>query len=587
MANAFDFELNAGDKASATIIRIEEAVRRLNPQLEQTKEGLKLGGNDSVDSVSKINKVVTGLGKAAKDSVQFIGDIVPPLKMVSALGGLGGSAIAFNAIKNNLKEFASYGYRVDTMAKNVSMTTRAFQELTGAMIENGSEREAAESALSDLYNKSESALLGGNSMFASLLQQQGIDIHLTKEGLADVGRLVDDINKVAQSMTPGKAALWINSLGLSPEILSLVRNTTDEVKRLKDQAQRDGLIFSDKDIQNALAFRQQMNQIAATWEGLKMQSQAWLGGWLRDNPNIKAITKHEKDGENSFYHGDKQQDIMARARRDKDFKDSLTFMEGLELAVGRPGEELQEKLNKKYSELWEAQKKAAEQSATQGPYVLPGVPYNEPLTNAKGIRNNNPGNLRSAPNTVGYSGGFPTFASPSDGLSALARQLTLYGERGKGTLNEIISTYAPPKENNTQAYIDHVSEITGFKPGQHLDLRDPVVLQALMAAMVKHENGTQPYSAQEMQESISNAKNNARWNRSRDTDAAKTGSGTYPGESILRQNEQNNSEELATALRSALQDSKMQIELTLINPQTGERNTITGRGPRVAGAMPY
>ncbi|MGP3594307.1 hypothetical protein [Vagococcus sp. WN89Y] len=587
MANAFDFQLNADDNASATIIRIEEAIRLLNPQLDKTKEGLKLGGDDSVDSVSKVNQAVNGLSKAAKDCVQFIGDIVPPLKMVTALSGLGGGALAFNAIKNNLKEFADYGYRVDTMAKNVSMTTHAFQELTGAMVENGSAREAAESAIADLYNKSESALLGGNSMFASLLQQQGIDIHLTKEGLADVSRLVDDINKMAQSMTPGKAALWINSLGLSPEILSLVRNSTDEVKRFKDQAQRDGLIFSDKDIQNALAFKQQMNQIAALWEGLKMQSQARLGGWLRDNPDIKKITKYEKDNENNFYHGDKQQDIMARARRDKSFKGSLTFMEGLELAIGRPGKDLQEKLNKKYSDLWDAQKKAAEQSASQGGYVLPGVPYNEPLNITKGIRNNNPGNLRNAPNTVGYSGGFPTFASSSDGLSALARQLTLYGGRGKNTLNEIISTYAPPQENNTQAYIDHVSEITGFKPGQRLDLSDPVVMQALMAAIVKHENGTQPYSSEEIQNSVSNAMNSERWTGRRSPDGQNQKEDLYSGDSILRQNEQSNNEGLAAAFRSALQDSKMQIELTLINPQTGERNTMTGNGPRVTRAMPY
>nr|WP_226373239.1 lytic transglycosylase domain-containing protein [Pectobacterium versatile] len=158
-------------------------------------------------------------------------------------------------------------------------------------------------------------------------------------------------------MPPGLQALYINKLGLSPELLSLFRNSADEVQRLKDQAQRDGLILSDKEIQNAVAFKQQLNQIGARFDGLILKSQALLGG-SGESPAAKALKeskKYEKDSENNFYHGDKQQDILHRARRDEEFKNSLTFKEGLELALGRPGDVLQDKLNRKYSESWQSQ----------------------------------------------------------------------------------------------------------------------------------------------------------------------------------------------------------------------------------------
>lgn len=271
--------------------------------------------------------------------------------------GWGGAATVINVIKNNLKEFADYGYRIDTTAKNVSMTAHAFQELTGAMIENGSTREASEGAINDLFTKATDGLWGDNNAFKSNLMQMGIDIHKTKEGLADVGRLADDLNRVLQSMPPGLQALYINKLGLSPELLSLFRNSADEVQRLKDQAQRDGLILSDKEIQNAVAFKQQLNQIGARFDGLILKSQALLGG-SGESPAAKALKeskKYEKDSENNFYHGDKQQDILHRARRDEEFKNSLTFKEGLELALGRPGDVLQDKLNRKYSESWQSQ----------------------------------------------------------------------------------------------------------------------------------------------------------------------------------------------------------------------------------------
>ncbi|AOR63235.1 lytic transglycosylase domain-containing protein [Pectobacterium quasiaquaticum] len=358
MGNSFDFELKANEQVSASIARIEAAARQLEPVLDDARDKLKLGGDTSRQELDELGGKFEKLSRHARDGVQFVGDLVPPLKMVGGLTlGLGGAATVINVIKNNLKEFADYGYRIDTTAKNVSMTAHAFQELTGAMIENGSTREASEGAINDLFTKATDGLWGDNNAFKSNLMQMGIDIHKTKEGLADVGRLADDLNRVLQSMPPGLQALYINKLGLSPELLSLFRNSADEVQRLKDQAQRDGLILSDKEIQNAVAFKQQLNQIGARFDGLILKSQALLGG-SGESPAAKALKeskKYEKDSENNFYHGDKQQDILHRARRDEEFKNSLTFKEGLELALGRPGDVLQDKLNRKYSESWQSQ----------------------------------------------------------------------------------------------------------------------------------------------------------------------------------------------------------------------------------------
>ncbi|MFJ5506053.1 lytic transglycosylase domain-containing protein [Pectobacterium carotovorum] len=358
MGNSFDFELKTNEQVSASIARIEAAARQLEPVLDDARDKLKLGGDTSRQELDELGGKFEKLSRHARDGVQFVGDLVPPLKMVGGLTlGLGGAATVINVIKNNLKEFADYGYRIDTTAKNVSMTAHAFQELTGAMIENGSTREASEGAINDLFTKATDGLWGDNNAFKSNLMQMGIDIHKTKEGLADVGRLADDLNRVLQSMPPGLQALYINKLGLSPELLSLFRNSADEVQRLKDQAQRDGLILSDKEIQNAVAFKQQLNQIGARFDGLILKSQALLGG-SGESPAAKALKeskKYEKDSENNFYHGDKQQDILHRARRDEEFKNSLTFKEGLELALGRPGDVLQDKLNRKYSESWQSQ----------------------------------------------------------------------------------------------------------------------------------------------------------------------------------------------------------------------------------------
>ncbi|PWC12961.1 hypothetical protein [Brenneria corticis] len=601
MANAFEFEANLNDKMTAEIIRLENTVRRINPLLDKTTEGLKLGGNDSADSVSKINKVIDGLSRSAKDSVQHIGDIVPPLKMVTGLtAGLGGAVAAINAVKNNLVEFANYGYRIDTISKNISMTTHAFQELTGAMVENGSKREDAESALVDLYGKAEKASFGQNNEFMALLRLKGIDLHLTKEGLVDVGRLLDDINKAMQTMSPGKQAIWLQEMGLSPELLSYLRNTTDEVQRLKDQAQRDGLILSDQDVTNALAFKQQMNEISAAYDGMILKTQAWLGQSETLMSTIDQIRQIMVNGFDNvtvgniltFNRGGAQADLLRKASGDEKFKNTLSFKERMDLNLGYASEDLIKKLREYYPPDLRQGGSAINRPQVPALPVLPGVPYNERANNARGLRNNNPGNVRSAPNAVGNDGEFEIFSSSEDGLSAMARQLMLYGDRGNSTLNGIISTYAPSSENNTRAYIQHVAQMTGFDPNQRLDLHDPVVLQALMAAMIKHENKTQPFSGRDLLNSINTAVNDEKWSGKRDPGTLNAQRGEYSSESIFRQPEQGGAAVTANAglvdaFRAALQDSGVKIELTIINPQTGERKTVTGNGPKVSTAMPF
>jgi hypothetical protein len=121
----------------------------------------------------------------------------------------------------------------------------------------------------------------------------------------------------------------------------------------------------------------------------------------------------------------------------------------------------------------------------------------------RGIRNNNPGNLNyvgqaGATKEGGPNGRFAVFQSAEAGLRALADQLRRYGTRGINSVRAIISKFAPASENNTQAYIGSVSKGLGIGADSALDLNDPRVLQSLMGAIIKVENGKNPYSAEQI-----------------------------------------------------------------------------------------
>ncbi|KTJ26611.1 hypothetical protein ASU86_06580 [Enterobacter hormaechei subsp. steigerwaltii] len=133
------------------------------------------------------------------------------------------------------------------------------------------------------------------------------------------------------------------------------------------------------------------------------------------------------------------------------------------------------------------------------------------VDSARGIRNNNPGNLEYSKTNpwvgqTGDDGRFAKFETPEHGIRALGRNLLSYQRQGIDTVSDIINRWAPPSDNNnTDAYIQAVCAQLGVTADQQLDASNPDTLKALCAAIIKHENGSQPYSDQQLATGVSAA----------------------------------------------------------------------------------
>lgn len=128
----------------------------------------------------------------------------------------------------------------------------------------------------------------------------------------------------------------------------------------------------------------------------------------------------------------------------------------------------------------------------------------------RGIRNNNPGNIRVSKDQwegmTGDDGAFVTFDSPESGVRALGKNLLSYSRQGYDSIEKIINRWAPPNENDTKAYIDSVVAATGIPATQSLDLSNPDTLSSLAQAISFHETGSR-YNHEVYQKGVARALN--------------------------------------------------------------------------------
>lgn len=115
---------------------------------------------------------------------------------------------------------------------------------------------------------------------------------------------------------------------------------------------------------------------------------------------------------------------------------------------------------------------------------------------ARGIRNNNPLNIRHNRNNR-WQGvyeqqtdpEFVRFASMQFGIRAGFIIIRNYMKQGHKDVASIISRWAPSSENNTDAYIRHVCELSGLSPFQELRFEDKDTMVELVDAMIRVECG--------------------------------------------------------------------------------------------------
>ncbi|UFH69721.1 phage tail tape measure protein [Morganella morganii] len=533
--NTFDFELNADDQASQEIANIEAELNKLRPVLKDVRESLKMGGDESISGLRDVGERIRDMSDFSKKGAQSIGDMIPPLKnfgelsgkylnMAKKIGGIGAIGYAGYQMVSQVPEQAKKATEVSTSAKNMGMSVEEGTRLTGTLIQKGSTEDDARQSFESLYGSLNDAVRGNNNELLATIRSIGASIIQREDGSVDLTKTLLSLEKAIQNIPESRNAELQSKLGLSPEVLALIRE--GNLQERLDKSDRMGHTRDDAVVEQLSKMDEVLKNISAAYEGAKTKTgDAVAGALLSDGSVIDGLNGVEQlltyGPDNvalmqtmGFLHGN-DSDILRTTYNTPELYGKLGMWDQSMVDFGIMTDEIR----KNYEE-WEKQRHQAE-TAKQKSALNSKVPdnwvqdetYNP---NRRGLRNNNPGNLIAAPNSVGYDYGnnhrYVKFASSRDGNAALSRQIMLDAERGLNTLDSLLRKYAPASVgNNTQGYIDRVSKGTGFNPYERLDMHDPRVLEKIIPYIIKVENIEQPYSYEEISVGITDSIMDDRW----------------------------------------------------------------------------
>ncbi|MEQ9852699.1 hypothetical protein ABRP57_09715 [Pectobacterium aroidearum] len=605
MANSFDFNLVANDQVSAVIASIDEAVKKLQLPLDKTKDSLNLGGDETVSNINKVNEQFDLLAKLARDNVQSIGDIVPPLKMVGELGakyagilgkigvagtvaaGVGGAAVA---AAKGLNQAADSAYKLDVASKNAGMRVDQFTRMAGVMRILGAEADSANQSVEGLYKIFNDALQGRNPETMALLVKNGIKIETSKDGTADVYRTLANAARVFPTLPSQNQKTLADAIGFDSNILMLLREGA-RYAELLSQSDALGLTKDPKLNDQLNELNSSIRELDAAWQGLTQRaldgasdvSIRYLG--LKDilegytdlltyGPDAITMSQAGWSGKQTSR---EEATHLRRAANDKEFIKSLPLIDQIAVINGKMSDSLNKKYQSYYAPVDAANRFKQDIDAITS--VNPNSTVsgsNSVNANARSVRNNNPWNLNYARQRgASIEGGvsdprFARFPTPEAGVLAADNQLKLYASGASknvpyplDSIDEIIKIASPRSDNNdTDGMIRRASEELNVKPNQSLDLSDPVMRSKVLAALFNQE-GNNRHSSEQILGIIQGAPN--------------INAPIRPASAEVE------SQRLAGA-----PEGRTEIELTIVNDRTGERQQYRAQnGGRITAPLQF
>lgn len=407
--------------------------------------------------------------------------------------------------------------RFYNLTNQVGGSVRGLNNVASAIAKVGGNADEARSNIQEFANKL--TFIPGMADYVKNLT--GIDVRDASGQLREYSDIFLDLRARWEKMGDAAGRAEASVLGLGGAYASIMKK--DFPAELKKTNEQQGELADMVD-KSADSVHRLANEFSRTWEIISMGSQAAFGtltdslgldkvaekfnktlsqelpAWIQTEKNIWDQSHGVGDYlKNFFFKADEFQDaerykrhLMDDEQVQKFLRKKYTKQKSVLDDEAEEGVSIVDDFDKKGFEEELARYRAAGSKASAKPAQTEAPPASGKMT--RGLRNNNPGNMRPVSRNQANDGAFTIYRTPEEGWGALGKQLKAYANAGLDNVASIISKYAPSSENNTGAYIQSVTANMSKRLGSdvgaltRLDLSDPRVLKALMQSITEHEN---------------------------------------------------------------------------------------------------
>lgn len=407
--------------------------------------------------------------------------------------------------------------RFYNLTNQVGGSVRGLNNVASAIAKVGGNADEARSNIQEFANKL--TFIPGMADYVKNLT--GIDVRDASGQLREYSDIFLDLRARWEKMGDAAGRAEASVLGLGGAYASIMKK--DFPAELKKTNEQQGELADMVD-KSADSVHRLANEFSRTWEIISMGSQAAFGtltdslgldkvaekfnktlsqelpAWIQTEKNIWDQSHGVGDYlKNFFFKADEFQDAERYKRHLMDDEQVQAFLrkkytkqKSVLDDEAEEGVSIVDDFDKKGFEEELARYRAAGSKAPAKPAQTEAPPASGKMT--RGLRNNNPGNMRPVSRNQANDGAFTIYRTPEEGWGALGKQLKAYANAGLDNVASIISKYAPSSENNTGAYIQSVTANMSKRLGSdvgaltRLDLSDPRVLKALMQSITEHEN---------------------------------------------------------------------------------------------------
>lgn len=248
-------------------------VDKVSAPLKKVTENLKKAtetSNKMSEVTSKLNGI---LDKAKSEFENFqgvagkIGNVVK--NITSAFAAVSGAVTAAKkAIISTTNKYADYADRIDKISQQIGMSKKAFQEWDYIMAQNGGSVESLRMGYKTLANQMNGVQKGSKESIKAF-SALGVNVKDNTGKFRTQDEVFNDVVRALQKETDEtkKAVLGNQLFGRSfIEMKFLLNQSAEAIDNLRETANKKGLVISDKDIENAVRYKDTMDTFSRFFE---------------------------------------------------------------------------------------------------------------------------------------------------------------------------------------------------------------------------------------------------------------------------------------------------------------------------------